>query len=56
LPTMPAPMMTTRWRAGSGLDSVAAMPLIYQMQVRNAQPRGRGGDTVDQVRDRDGAD
>jgi hypothetical protein len=32
------------------------MPLIYQMQIRNALPGGAGGDTVDQVRDRDAAD
>jgi hypothetical protein len=30
---MPAPMITTRWRAGSGLDSEVAIRLIYQMQV-----------------------
>jgi hypothetical protein len=31
------------------------MTLIYQMQVRNARPGVAGGDTVDKVRNRDGA-
>jgi hypothetical protein len=30
---MPAPMITIRWRAGSCLESVVAMAVIYQMQV-----------------------
>src|ERR1700742_1346798 len=30
---MPAPMITIRWRAGSCLDSVVAIAVIYQMQV-----------------------